>query len=109
MRRFLTALTLSATLFSLGGCVLAVGNGDMGDDSGWSSSDYRNSDLAHAVRSALEADPATREADLTVAADHGRVYLSGEVHGQETLARAVELALATADVKSVRCRVTVIR
>jgi hypothetical protein len=106
MRRVLTVLTLCAALTGLGGCVLAVGNG-FGDDSSWSSG--RDSSLAKAVRASLDSDPAIREADLGVSADHGRVYLEGTVHSAETLAKAVELALATPDVKSVRCRIVVIK
>lgn len=108
MRRLLTALTLSLALLSLGGCVLAIGN-DGGDDTAWNSSDYRDSDLARTVRKSLEGDPVTRDADITVGAERGRVYLSGTVNSPDVLTRAVQLALAAPDVKSVRCRVTVIR
>jgi len=101
MRGILTALTLCTALTALGGCVLAVGNG-FGDESSWSSD--RDSSLAKAVRASLDSDPALHEADLDVSADHGRVYLQGTVHSAETLAKAVELALATADVKSVQRR-----
>ena len=103
--RVLVTLTLVAAMSSLSGCVLAIGNGDS-DDTTWSSS-HADSTLAHTVRSNLDADPATREADLSVSADHGRVYLEGTVHSAETLSKAVEIALATPDVKSVRCRITV--
>ena len=109
MRRLLTAVTVSLVLLNTGGCVLAVGNGDMGDDSSWSSSDARDSSLAHTVREGLEADPATHDADISVAAEHGRVYLSGTVHSTETLEKAVEIALKEPDVTSVRCKITVIR
>ena len=109
MRRILTVAILGAVLLNLGGCVLAVGNGDAGDDSSWNSSDYRDSDLAHAVRQGLAADPATHDVDIRVSAEHGRVYLEGTVDSSETLAKAVQIALDTADVKSVRCRITVIK
>lgn len=108
MRRLLTALTLSLTLMNLGGCVLAVGN-DGGDDASWNSSDYRDSDLAHTVRKSLEGDALTHDADIAVAAERGRVYLSGTVNSPDVLTRAVQLAFAVPDVKSVRCHVTVIR
>ena len=106
MRRILTALTLCTALAGLGGCVLAVGNG-FGDESSWSSD--RDSSLAKAVRASLDSDPAIHETDLGVSADHGRVYLDGTVHSSETLAKAVALALATPDVKSVHCRIIVIK
>ena len=108
MRRILTAAILGTVLLGLGGCVLAVGNGG-DDDPSWSSSDYRNSDLAHAVRQGLAADPATRDADINVTAERGRVYLEGTVDSSETLAKAVQIAMDTPDVKSVRCRITVIK
>jgi len=108
MRRLLTALTLSVALLNMGGCVLAVGN-DGSDDSSWNSSDYRDSDLAHTVRKSLEGDALTHDADITVSADRGRVFLSGTVNGPDVLSRAVQLAFALPDVKSVRCHVTVIR
>jgi|GEM_PF-4316860 len=108
MRRLITAMTVSLVLMNVGGCVLAVGN-DGGDDSAWSSSDYRDSDLAHEVRKSLEGDALTRDADIRVSAEHGRVYLSGTVNGPDVLTRAVQLAFALQDVKSVRCHVTVIR
>jgi osmotically-inducible protein OsmY len=109
MRRILTAVILSATLLDLGGCVLAVGNGDdSGEGSSWSSNESHSS-LARAVRAGLDGDPLTQDAELSVSTDDGRVYLSGTVTKPEILARAVEIALATPDVKSVRCRVTVIR
>ncbi len=109
MRRVLYAAALVALLSNLGGCVLAVGNDD-GPDSSWSDSN-RHEHLADAVRDSLRADPLTAAADLTVASDSesGRVYLSGTVHSSAVLQRAVDLALATQDVKSVRCHVTVIR
>jgi hypothetical protein len=103
--RVLVTLTLCAAMANLGGCVLAVGNGDGGDD--WSSSSHNDSSLAHAVRASLDTDPATHEADLSVSADHGRVYLAGTVHSADVLSKAVTLALNTPDVKSVRCRITV--
>lgn len=105
--RVLVTLTLVAAMASLNGCVLAIGNGDS-DDTSWSSS-HGDSALAHAVRANLDADPVTRGADLTVSADHGRVYLEGSVHSTEVLSKAVQIALDTQDVKSVRCRITVIR
>lgn len=108
MRRILVTMTLCAAMANLGGCVLAVGNGDMGDDSSWSS-EHSDGSLARAVRTNLDADAAVKEADLNVSAEHGRVYLEGTVHSADTLAKAVEIALNTPDVKSVRCRVTVIR
>ncbi len=104
--RVLVTLTLCAAMANLGGCVLAVGNGDGMDDS-WNSSSHSDSSLAHAVRASLDTDPATHEADLSVSADHGRVYLEGTVHSPEVLSKAVELALNTPDVKSVHCRIVV--
>ena len=108
MRRILVTLTLCAAVANLGGCVLALGNG-VGDDSSWSSSDHRDTGLARAIRSALDADPATHEADLSVATDGGRVYLHGTVHAPETLEKAVQIALANPDTTSVRCHIDVIR
>jgi osmotically-inducible protein OsmY len=102
-------MTLCAAMANLGGCVLAVGNGDGGDDSSWTSSDARDSSLARAVRSGLAADPATHEADISVAAEHGRVFLSGTVHSPEVLEKAVQIALGNPDVTSVRCHINVIR
>ncbi|HEX7964453.1 MAG TPA: BON domain-containing protein [Gammaproteobacteria bacterium] len=107
MRRILVTMTLCAAMANLGGCVLAVGNG-IDDGSSWSS-EHSDTTLARAVRASYEADPALREADLKVSAEHGRVYLEGTVHSAETLTRAVQVALDTPEVKSVRCRVVVIR
>ncbi|MGE5625371.1 MAG: BON domain-containing protein [Bacillota bacterium] len=109
MRRLVTAITVSLVLMNLGGCVLAVGNGDGGDDSYWTSSESRDSSLARAVRHGLEADPATHDADISVAAEHGRVYLSGTVSSPDTLQKAVQIAFSNPDVNSVRCKITVIR
>ena len=109
MRRILTAAALSMLLLNLGGCVLAVGNdGDSGSESSWSSSDA-DSNLAHAVRSSLNSDPQTRDADILVSADHGRITLKGTVRSTEVLAKAVQLALDMPDVKSVHSNVTVIK
>ena len=104
MRRILVTLTLCAAVANLGGCVLAFGG-----DSSWSSSDHRDTTLARAIRSGLEADPATHEADLTVSSDDGRVYLSGTVHAPETLEKAVQIALANPATSSVHCHINVIR
>lgn len=108
MRRILVTLTLCAAVANLGGCVLAFGNG-VGDDSNWSSSDHRDTSLAKAIRSGLDADPATHEADLSVSTDGGKVYLYGTVHAPETLEKAVQIALANPDTTSVHCRISVIR
>jgi osmotically-inducible protein OsmY len=108
MRRILTAMILSAALLNLGGCVLAVGNDDGGDGSSWSGTDSHNS-LARAVRAGLDGDPLTQDAELSVSTDDGRVYLGGTVTKPEILARAVEIAFNVAGVKSVRCRITVIK
>lgn len=109
MRRLVTAITVSMVLMNLGGCVLAVGNGDGGDDSSWSSSDSRDSSLARTVRQNLESDPATHDADISVSAEHGRVFLTGTVHSPEVLEKAVQIAFSDPDVTSVRCRIVVIR
>ena len=108
MRRILVTLTLCAAVANLGGCVLALGNG-VGDDSTWNSSDHRDTALARAIRSGLDADPATHEADLRVTTDGSRVYLSGIVHAPETLEKAVQIALANPDTTSVHCHIDVIR
>lgn len=108
MRRILVTLTLCAAVANLGGCVLAF-DGGSGDGSNWSSSDHRDTTLARAIRSALDADPATREADLSVSTDGGHVYLHGTVHAPETLEKAVQIALADPDTTSVRCHIDVIR
>lgn len=109
VRRILVTMTLCAAIGGLSGCVLAVGNGDAGDEMSWHSSEYRNNDLAHSVRTALETDAATRDADLSVYAEHGHIYLEGTVHSADVLTKAVQIALATPEVKSVRCRITVLR
>jgi osmotically-inducible protein OsmY len=108
MRRVLVTLTLCAAMANLGGCVLALGTG-MNDDSSWNSSEHRDTSLAKAIRTGLDADPATHEADLTVSSDDGRVYLSGSVHAPETLEKAVQIALANPDTVSVHCRVVITR
>lgn len=108
MRRLVTALTVSLVLMNLGGCVLAV-DGGSGGDSSWNSSSDRDSHLARAVRESLAADPATHDADISVSADDGRVYLSGTVHSPDVLEKVVQIALNDPDVTSVRCKVLVIR
>lgn len=108
MRRILVTLTLCAAVANLGGCVLAFGNG-MGDDANWSSSDHHDTTLARAIRSGLDSDPATHEADLSVSTDGGKVYLYGTVHAPETLEKAVQIALANPDTTSVHCHINVIR
>src|SRR5579885_3469049 len=95
MRRILVTMTLCAAVANLGGCVLAVGNGDSGPESGWSSSDSTSSSLAKAVRSSLNADPVTEAADITVYADHDRIRLAGTVHSTDVLEKAVQHALDT--------------
>ena len=107
MRRVLVTLTLCAAMANLGGCVLAVGNGGDDDGSTWSSSDARDSNLAHAVRASLNGDATTQYADLTVATEHDRVRLTGTVHSSEVLAKAVQLTLDTPGVRSVSCHIVV--
>ena len=107
MRRIVTAAVLAASMLNLGGCVLAVGD-DGGSGSSWSSHD-EDSSLARAVRARLDGDPVTQSAEFTVTAEHGRVYLDGITARPDVLAKAVEVALGTPDVKSVRCHVTVVK
>lgn len=107
MRRILVTMSLCAAMANLGGCVLAVGNGDGGSDSSWSSSDISSRDLAKAVRQNLNADPVTEAADITVSADHDRVRLSGTVHSADILEKAVQHALDTPGVAVVNCRILV--
>jgi|SRR6185312_3470059 len=107
MRRVLVTLTLCAAMANLSGCVLAVGNGGDDDSSSWSSSDARDSNLAHDVRARLNVDPATQYADLSVSTDHDRVRLSGTVHSTDVLEKAVQLTLDTPGVRSVSCRIMV--
>jgi hypothetical protein len=111
MQSILRVLALGFALLSLGGCVLALGN-DSGEgytDSSFSTAESSGG-LARAVRARLDGDALTQGADLSVSSDgHGRVILGGVTSRPEVLARAVELALATPDVKSVRCRITIIR
>ena len=108
MRRVLVTLTLCAAVANMSGCVLALGNG-VGDDSNWNSSNHHDTSLAKAIRSGLDADPATHEADLSVYTDDGKVYLSGTERAPETLEKAVQIALANPDTTSVHCRIDVIR
>lgn len=107
MRRILVTMSLCAAMANLGGCVLAVGNGDGGSDSNWSSSDSTSSSLAKAVRASLNSDPVTESADLTVYADHDRIRLTGTVHSADVLEKAVQLALDTPGVASVNCKILV--
>jgi len=107
MRRILVTMSLCAAMANLGGCVLAVGNGDGGSDSSFSSSDSTSSSLAKAVRSSLNSDPVTEAADLTVYADHDRIKLTGTVHSTDVLEKAVQLALDTPGVAVVNCRIVV--
>lgn len=109
MRRILVTMTLCAAVASLNGCVLALGNGVGDGDSNWNSSQHRDTSLAKAIRTGLDADPATHEADIQVYSDDGRVYLSGSVHAPETLEKAVQIALANPDTTSVHCHIDVIR
>jgi osmotically-inducible protein OsmY len=107
MRRILVTLTLCAAMANLGGCVLAVGNGGDDDGSSWTSSESRDSNLAHTVRANLNADQATQYADLSVYTDHDRVRLTGTVHSVDVLQKAVQLALDTPGVRSVSCHIIV--
>lgn len=112
MRRILTASLLSLALLSLGGCVLAVGNGDdSGSDTDYSWHDSSSaSSLATAVRVKLQDDALTHGTDLQVSADSsGRVYIRGMTSNPEVVSRALQLALDTPDVKSVRCKIIVIK
>lgn len=108
MRRVLTAAALCALVLNLGGCVLAFDGEGHSDSSSWSSSDS-DSSLARAVRARLDGDPVTQPAEFTVSAEHGRVYIDGITAKPEVLAKAVQIALDTPDVKSVRCHVTIIK
>jgi len=107
MRRILVTMSLCAAMANLGGCVLAVGNGDAGPDSSWTSSDISSRDVAKAVRQSLNADPVTAGADITVSADHDRVRLAGTVHSTDVLEKAVQHALDTPGVSVVNCRIVV--
>jgi osmotically-inducible protein OsmY len=109
MRRIVMAAALAALVLNLSGCVLAVGDdAGSGASSSWNSRDD-DSSLARAVRQRLDADPLTQSAELSVTTERGRVYLDGVTSKPEVLAKAVEIALETPDVKSVRCHVTVIK
>lgn len=108
MRRLLTAVALSALVLNLSGCVLAFDGSENGPSSSWSNRD-EDSSLARSVRARLDADPLTQSTEFTVTAEHGRVYLDGVTAKPEVLAKAVQIALDTPDVKSVRCHVTVIK
>lgn len=108
MRRVLTAAVLCALVLNLGGCVLAFDGEGHSDSSSWNSSDS-DSSLARAVRARLDGDPVTQPAEFTVSAEHGRVYIDGITAKPEVLAKAVQIALDTPDVKSVRCHVTIIK
>ena len=108
MKRTLTALILCGTLASLGGCVLAVGNDAGGDDSSWHMG-ASDSSLARAVRARFDGDQELHDVDIRVGTEHGRVYLSGTLSDPQLLAHAVQVALDTPDVKSVRCYVTIIK
>lgn len=105
MKRALATLVLCGSLLSLGGCVLAIGN-DAGGD--WSSGSSDNS-LARAVRDRIDGDQTLHDLDLRVSTEHGRVYLTGNLSDPQLLAHAVQLALDTPDVKSVRCSITFIK
>jgi osmotically-inducible protein OsmY len=107
MKRALATLILCGSLVSLGGCVLAIGN-DAGDDSSWSSGSSDNS-LARAVRARFDGDQQLHDLDIRISTEHGRVYLSGNLSDPQLLSHAVQLALETPDVKSVRCSITVIK
>ncbi|HEX7009541.1 MAG TPA: BON domain-containing protein [Phycisphaeraceae bacterium] len=110
MKSFLAAGLLSLTLLSLGGCVLAFGNGTDHGDTGYSWNDGdSDTSLARTVRARLDGDAQTHDADFSVSTDDGRVYLSGVITNPEALSRAVQLVMDTPDVKSVRCRVTIIK
>lgn len=106
MKRALATLVLCGSLASLGGCVLAIGN-DAGDSSSWNGSS--DNSLARAVRARLDGDQQLHDLDLRVSTEHGRVYLTGNLADPQLLAHAVQVALDTPDVKSVRCDVTVIK
>ena len=108
MRRILTALFLSAAILNLSGCVLAFDGSENGASWHDSQSDG-DSSLSRAVRARLDGDPVTQTAEFTVTSEHGRVYLDGVTAKPEVLAKAVQIALDTPDVKSVRCHVTVIK
>jgi osmotically-inducible protein OsmY len=108
MRRILVTMSLCAAMANLGGCVLALGNGDGSNgDASWSSSDSTSSSLAKAVRANLNSNPVTEAADLTVYADHDRIKLTGTVHSSDVLEKAVQLALDTPGVAVVNCRIVV--
>ena len=107
MRRILVTMSLCAAMANLGGCVLAVGNGDGGPDAGFSAADSTSSNLAKAVRHNLNSDPVTEAADLTVYADNDHVRLTGTVHSTDVLEKAVQLALDTPGVAVVSCRIVV--
>ena len=106
MKRALATLVLCGSLVSLGGCVLAIGN-DAGDGSSWSGSS--DNSLARAVRGRFDGDQTLHDLDLRISTEHGRVYLTGNLSDPQLLAHAVQLALDTPDVKSVRCNVTIIK
>jgi|SRR5579859_268806 len=108
MRRMMTAAALVALMLNLGGCVLALDSEGDAHSSSWSSGESDTS-LARAVRARLDGDPVTEAAEFTVTTEHGRVYLDGTTDKPEALAKAVQIALDTPDVKSVRCHVTVIK
>ena len=108
MRRVLTAAALCALMLNLGGCVLALDSEGNSGSSSWSSGDS-DSSLARVVRARLDGDPVTQPAEFSVTTEHGRVYIDGITSRPDVLAKAVQIALDTPDVKSVRCHVTIIK
>lgn len=97
---------------ALNGCVLRVADHpDATTDNSHVSVHWldihADSALSQAVRTRLESDPLTHNAQLRIHSDDGNVLLTGITDKPDVLAQAIKVTLATQGVKGVYSGVTV--
>ena len=95
--------------FALSGCVVVIGEDGISSSDGVhvSDSNARDRALAGRVRDAFAADPALRDADITVSAHDGAITLRGDLTRVPDLQRAIDLAKGTDGVDKVISRLRV--
>ena len=105
----IVALAL-AMAFGLSGCVVVISDEGISASDGIHMSDgasSRDRTLASRVRDAYAADPALKDADVTISAKDGVITLRGELVRVADLERAVDLAKRTEGVDKVVSRLKV--
>ena len=105
MQDFRLMVMALVAAFALTGCVIVISNEGISTADGIHANDNsRDRALAGRVRDAIAAEPALKDADITVSAHDGVVTLRGDLVRVADLERAVGLAKGTEGVDMVVSR-----